>query len=141
MRDLSQWVSEGCMHSLVSLVSGSAEFFIDYADSPDRYLISSDRGGTPGWRRLYRFIAFPVTQYFILRGECGGCSTCLVTAGTSVAVSAAWRLVGSFFALDAPLPATTRYSIYTRQVARTTHWLPAITHHSLLMRRTRFPEY
>jgi hypothetical protein len=91
-RDLSMWIEKGRFHSLQSQIPGTREYYVDYADSPDRYLISDDISGTiSGWRRLYRFLGFPVTQYYILEGECHGNKTCLITSGNAVQVWSDWR--------------------------------------------------
>lgn len=115
-RDLAVWSPHSNIDSLLTVTKGSAEYFIDYADSPDRYVLSPDAmGATPGWRRLYRFIAFPATQYYIMATEYNGNTSCFIASGQSIAVDPGWTLIGSFYGFDKQVPGSNRYTIFTRQ--------------------------
>lgn len=101
-RDLTHWVAKESINAYagVDRIPGLQEFYIDYTDSPDRYFITSNDFPIVGHRRLYRFAAFPVTQYYILERlvvhECleadgGEGMTYLIESGPSVFARKDWR--------------------------------------------------
>ena len=100
-RDTSHWQLRDTIHALSSLIPGSAEYFIEYTDSPDRYLLSED-SSTPviGWRRLYRLIAFPAPQYYILSCDYFDEETYLICRGSEVTLHSNWRYVEQLDAVE-----------------------------------------
>ena len=66
-RDTTSWRLKDTIYAFATRGRGCKEYLIDYADSPDRYLLREDDSEVlVGWRQLYRFLAFPVTQYYVL---------------------------------------------------------------------------
>lgn len=67
-RDLSTWVMKETLIAYMGSdkIPGTKDFFIDFQDTPDRYFINSDFAPVLGRRRLFRFAAYPATQYFII---------------------------------------------------------------------------
>ncbi len=103
---------------------GSIDFFIDWTDGPDRYLLSSNIDPTHGWRRLWRFAAYPATQYYILErriesalfdSDLGWADTHDLKRGPIIYAEKNWRLKGSFYAFDCALPSSNKYTVYTRE--------------------------
>ena len=124
-RDLSDWTE---IERLIALqgsqgTPGVIEFFVSWSDSPDRYQITSDFTADAGWRRLFRFSAYPLTQYYILEkrvyhslleAEGGSGVTYNIEKGPQVFCKKDWRLQGSFYAFDLPIPGSNEYTIYYR---------------------------
>ena len=67
-RDTSSWVYRETLNGYIGAdrIPGCQDYSIDFQDSPDRYFMSAELTPALGLRRLYRFGAYPVTQYFIL---------------------------------------------------------------------------
>ena len=125
-RDLSDWTPRETVHAFVTAtnVPGAKEFSIDWADSPDRYVISPDLQPAMGWRRTFRFAAYPVTQYYILEkiayhnvleAEGGKGLTSNIERGPVVFAKKGWSLKGSFYAFDLPITGTNKYTVYTME--------------------------
>jgi hypothetical protein len=123
-RDLTDWTVREKFHGFVTAtnIPGAAELFIDWADSPDRYQINSEEEAPMGWRRLFRFGAYPLTQYYILEkivhhdvleAEGGRGLTCDIECGPVLFAKKGWRLKGSFYAFDHPISGTNKYTVYT----------------------------
>jgi hypothetical protein len=128
-RDTSSWILNEKLHAYLntSNIPGTIDFHIDHIDSPDRYFISSRAIPTTACRRLFRFAAYPATQYYILgrevsheclEAEGGIGTTYIIESGPYVRPRKHWRLIGSFFAFDQPLECTNAYIVYIRQVIR-----------------------
>ena len=67
-RDLSDWTLRETFegYTTATNVPGAQDFAIDWADSPDRYWISREIEPAMGWRRMFRFAGYPLTQYYIM---------------------------------------------------------------------------
>mmetsp|Transcript_20925 Transcript_20925/g.35452 ORF Transcript_20925/g.35452 Transcript_20925/m.35452 type:complete len:312 (+) Transcript_20925:3-938(+) len=67
-RDFSTWIHQETLNAYIGAdrILGTSDFFSDFRDLPDRYFLNSDPEPEIGSRRLYRFAAYAVTQYFIL---------------------------------------------------------------------------
>jgi hypothetical protein len=124
-RDTSTWVYKECFFPFISAdrIPGVTDFGIDFQDSPDRYFISEGIAAELGLRRLYRFGAYPATQYFILEktmvhdsleSEGGSGLTCMIEKGPYVFMKKGWRLAGSFYAFDKELYGSNLYTVYAR---------------------------
>lgn len=125
-RDVARWLPSETVHAFVGAPGnvGSVDYHIEWTDGPDRYTLNSSLDARAGWRRLWRFAAYPVTQYFILQRsithECMGSEggtgkTYDIVTGSSVFARKHWRLLGSFYAFDLQLPCTNKYTVYTAQ--------------------------
>lgn len=125
-RDTSAWVLKETIHAYAdsSNIPGVIQFFIDHVDSPDRYFISSSNTPTVACRRLFRFSAYPATQYYILgreidhkclESEGGLGTTYIIESGPYLKPRKHWRLIGSFYGFDQPLTCSNAYTVYIRQ--------------------------
>jgi hypothetical protein len=122
-RDLSKWLGVGMMLAFHGPTGapGTTQFYVDYADLPDRYFLSSLSVPALGYRRLFRFAAYSTTQYYILAKRIvhpdldgGSGMTYYVEAGPIVQARKHWRLIGSFYGFDAPLPGSTKFTIFRK---------------------------
>lgn len=125
-RDLSDWTYKEKFIGLRGSkgVPGACDFFIQWSDSPDRYQITSDADPEVGWRMLYRFSAYPATQYYILEkkvyhhvlsAEGGSGWTYVMEKGARCFARKDWKVIGSFYAFDEALSGSTKYSVYQRE--------------------------
>lgn len=126
-RDLTTWVYKETINGFFGVKGnpGTQEYFIDFIDSPDRYFISDNiEEPTYGCRRLWRFSAYPASQFYILEkmiyhdcleAEGGYGLTYLIEAGPYVYAKNGWRLIGSFFGFDRDIPCGNLYTVYERQ--------------------------
>mmetsp|Transcript_4026 Transcript_4026/g.4149 ORF Transcript_4026/g.4149 Transcript_4026/m.4149 type:complete len:392 (-) Transcript_4026:283-1458(-) len=125
-RDTSAWIPKETIHAYAdsSNIPGVIQFFIDHVDSPDRYFISSSNTPTVACRRLFRFSAYPATQYYILgreidhkslESEGGLGTTYIIESGPFLKPRKHWRLIGSFYGFDQPLTCSNAYTVYIRQ--------------------------
>jgi len=122
-RDLTSWSPSEKLYSYCSGINirGTKEYFVDWQDAPDRYSLNVDIESSPGWRRMFRFAAYPVTQFYvlmrevrhdILRSEGGTGKTYVLERGPKVYAYKDWRLLCSFYAFDRPLPSSQKYTVY-----------------------------
>jgi hypothetical protein len=122
-RDLTDWSLKETFQGYVTAanIPGAVEFCIDWADSPDRYQISSEIEPAMGWRRLFRFGGYPVTQFYILEkivfhdvleAEGGRGLTCKIEKGPVCFARKGWKLKGSFYAFDEPINGSNKYTVY-----------------------------
>jgi len=122
-RDLTPWTARESLHSFCAGLNilGSTEYFVDWEDAPDRYCVTRTEDPRGGWRRLYRFSAYPITQYFlisrevdheILKSEGGKGQTYVLERGNSVYAYKHWRLALSFYGFDLQLPSANKYTVY-----------------------------
>jgi hypothetical protein len=105
-------------------IPGTSDFSIDYCDGPDRYFISEDAVPEMGRRRLYRFAAYPSTQYYILEkriyhesleSEGGSGLSYQIVRGPFCFMRKGWKLAGSFFAFDKELSGSSLFTVYSRE--------------------------
>lgn len=124
-RDTSKWVYRETVNGFIGSerIPGTSDYSVDFQDSPDRYYFSESPAPDLGLRRLYRFAAYPATQYFILErvvvndaleSEGGSGLTAQIEKGPFCFMKKGWRLVGSFFAFDKQLTGSNQYTVYTR---------------------------
>ena len=122
-RDLSDWTLREKIHGFTTAtnVPGAQDLAIDWADSPDRYYISKEIEPAMGWRRLFRFAGYPLTQFYIiekivyhdvLEAEGGKGLTADIERGNMVFAKKDWKLKGSFYAFDQPISGTNKYTVY-----------------------------
>jgi hypothetical protein len=124
-RDTSTWVKRETIHGFVDTmgIPGSLAVYVDHVDTPDRYFISTSPFPSPSCRRMFRLAGYPATQYFILgrevehpslEAEGGRGTTYILQSGSYVTSRKHWRLISSFWAFDAPLRCTNKYTVYQR---------------------------
>lgn len=124
-RDLSKWLSVDSVNAYhgPTAAQGSCQFYVDYADLPDRYFLSSEDLPALGHRRTYRFAAYSATQYYILEkrvvhetlnAEGGSGVTYYIESGPIAYARKDWRLIGSFYGFDHQLPGTSLVTVYRR---------------------------
>lgn len=125
-RDQTFWTKVETVNAFSGALGtlGAVDWFVDWTDGPDRYLLSSNLDPTHGWRRLWRFGAYSATQYYILERriesslfdcDLGWADTYNIVRGSTVYAEKHWRLIGSFYAFDLELPCTNKYTVYTRE--------------------------
>jgi hypothetical protein len=140
-RDLADWTLREKLFVFPGAegIPGTKDMFIDWADTPDRYQIGEEQDAALGWRRLFRFAAYPATQYYILgkmvyndvlEAEGGRGMTYVLEAGPVLFGQKDWRLLGSFYGFDRPLKSANKYTVYYREdpFPRTLIALGPITH-------------
>lgn len=126
VRDFTSWVHQERIHSFIGAdrIPGAAHLHVDYQDLPDRYFLNASAEATIGTRRLYHFAGYTATQYFILEkmvqsellASEGGCGlTYTIEKGPILEPLFGWRLIGSFYGFDGPLPGSSPYTIYRRK--------------------------
>ena len=124
-RDLSSWIDRETILAYIGSerIPGTSDFSIDYCDGPDRYFISEDAVPEMGRRRLYRFAAYPSTQYYILEkriyhesleSEGGSGLSYQIVRGPFCFMRKGWKLAGSFFAFDKELSGSSLFTVYSR---------------------------
>lgn len=124
-RDTSKWleIERLSVFHGVAGVPGAVECHVDYQDFPDRYYLSFDEYPAMGTRRTFHFGAYVATQYFILEKifehECLGIEggkglSCRIEVGPILYARKDYRLIGSFFGFNAPLPGSSKYTVYQR---------------------------
>lgn len=101
------------------------EYFVDWGDGPDRYLISQLPLPLAGWRRLHKFAAYPITQYYIFEKEFqhrlapppNNMKEYLYTMsrGKKAFCRKSFKMIGSFFAFDDQVPNSNKINIYVRE--------------------------
>ena len=125
-RDLADWVDREIVHAFIGSdrIPGTLDFSIDYCDGPDRYFISGDPSPEVGRRRLYRFAAYPSTQYYILEkriyhesleSEGGSGLSYKLFKGNWCFMPKGWKIIGSFFAFDKELMGSSLFTVYSRE--------------------------
>ena len=125
MRDFSSWVYQECIYSFIGAdrIPGAIQLHADFQDLPDRYFLSVTSEPPIGTRRLFHFAGYAATQYFILEkrvqseqlaSEGGFGLTYSIEKGPILAPLFGWRLIGSFYGFDGPLPGSSLYTIYRR---------------------------
>lgn len=125
-RDTSKWVELGRLPVFhgISGAPGAVQCFVDYQDFPDRYFLSFGEYPDVGCRRTFQFGAYVATQYFILEkmvdhelldSEGGKGLSCTIEVGPICYARKDYRLVGSFFGFQAPLPGSSKYTVYQRK--------------------------
>jgi len=124
-RDLSTWIYRETVHAFIGSdrIPGTSDFNVDFQDGPDRYFIHTTPDPPLGMRRLYRFAAYPCTQYFILEktvyhdaleSEGGSGLTYIIEKGPYLFAKKGWKIIGSFFAFDLELTGSNFYTVYVR---------------------------
>lgn len=124
-RDLTKWILKETVHAYMSpdRIPGTSEFFVDFLDLPDRYFITNSSEPPLGSRRMYRFAAYSVTQYYILEkyvqhealdAEGGYGYTYLIVPGPVLFARRDWKVIGSFYGFDHQLTGSSQYTVYTR---------------------------
>lgn len=124
-RDLSTWVDRETILPYIGSerIPGTGDFSIDYCDGPDRYFINEQETPDLGRRRLYRFAAYPATQYYILEkriyhksleSEGGSGLSYILERGPYCFMKKGWKLIGSFFAFDKELTGSSLFTVYAR---------------------------
>ncbi len=124
-RDLTKWLpadSAIAFHGPTA-AQGSCQFYVDYADMPDRYFISSEDLPSLGHRRTYRFAAYSATQYYILEkrvvhqtldAEGGSGLTYYIESGPIAYARKDWKLIGSFYGFDHHIPGSSLFTVFRR---------------------------
>ena len=125
-RDTAEWVDKEVVIGFIGSdrIPGTFDYSIDYCDGPDRYFMSKDPVPDLGRRRLYRFAAYPATQYSLLEkrffhetleSEGGSGLSYRIEKGPWCFMPKGWKIIGSFFAFDMELVGSSLFTIYSRE--------------------------